>query len=630
MKKILLFFILISQLSIAQIIDYSTEDYYFIRRTKHIKISMDKDKVSIENKVLEKAKFNTSNKLFYANESIYTDSFTEINNIEAFTIIPTTNQKMKVEHFETKDQIGGSVFYSDSQTINFVFPAVTKGAETILTYNEHIKEPHFSSTFTFGTGVPIKESIYTVEVDKNIELGFTTFNFDNFDITFEKTETKKSIIYTWKASNVDAFETSSNSLSILKYLPHVITYIKNYKIKRKVIPIYNNLDDLYNWNASLNKQIDRSELEGVHKIAIEVTKNLNTDADKTKAIFNWVQKNINYVAFEYGYGGLIPRGAASIYNNRYGDCKDMANLLYEMLIYVGVDAHHTWIGSRSKPYSHYEIPTGKVYDHMITTVIIDDNFIFLDATDNFVPYGMPSAFIQGKEGMIALSATKYKIVKVPEQAKEKNTTLIETTIRLEDNRIKATGKRTMKGYELVDFVYDVKFSKDDKTDEQYLSTKLAIGNNKTSYTNIDLGNYDPTVNKFTISYDVTINNYAKHVGSKIFLNLNLEKPLSKDIVKLENQTYGKKIDHKYIRYYKTTFIIPDGYILKSYPKNISNQLEKYGYSFKFTKKENKLIVHKQLYLNTLALENNELEDYNIFIKSLIKAYKKSIVLEKIN
>lgn len=630
MKKILLLLLLISQISIGQTIDYSNEDYYYIKKTKHLKIAMDKENITIENDVLEQAKFNSSNKLFYANENIYTDSFTEITDIEAFTIVPSTHKKMKVEHFETKDQIGGSVFYSDSKSINFVFPAVSIGAETMLTYKEQINEPHFSSTFNFGSGVPIKESIYTVEVDNDIELGFATFNFEEYNIKFEKKENRKTTTYTWKAQDVDAFENVSNSLSMLKYIPHVVIYIKNYEVENEKVAIYNNLDDLYAWNNSLNKQIEESDLTEVYKIAEDVTKNLKTEDEKARAIFKWVQKNINYVAFEYGMGGLIPRDAAQVCNKRYGDCKDMANLLYEMLNHVGIDAHHTWIGSRTKPYSHSEIPTGKVYDHMITVAFIDNKEVFLDATDNYVPYGMPSSFIQGKEGMVGISDTDYKIITVPEQAKDKNTTLIKTTIKLEDDILKASGTRTMTGYEMVNFVYDVKFVKDDKTDEKYLSTKLAIGNNKTKYSNIDLGDVTAHDTSYTISYDIEMSDYIKKFGSKIFLNLNLEKPLSKDLIKIENQKYGKEIDHKYIRNYETTFEIPKGYTLKSTPKDIANQQEDYGYSFTFTQKENQLIVHKQIYMNTLAMQNDEFVAYNIFIKNLIKVYKKSIVLEKIN
>jgi len=627
MKKLIVLFLFISQFIVAQNpVDFDSEDYYYLKKSQSLKVTLNKDKFTIINTVFEKAKYNTANKLYFANDLIHFDSFTDINDIEAFT--ENKSSKTKVDHFETKDSFGGSVFFSDQQSINFVFPAVKKGAETTLKYKENIKDPHFLGSFRFGSFVPTKEATYTVEVPKNVELGFKAFNLEKANVIFNKKETKKSTIYTWKATNIGDFRKEDKSLSVLKYLPHVIVYIKNYKIKGVEKPVLNDVKDLYSWYVTLKNQVDRSSLEEVFGIAENLVKDLKSDKEKAKVIFNWVQENITYVAFEDGLGGFIPRGAASVCNKRYGDCKDMANILYEMLNHIGIEAHHTWIGTRDRPYSYYEVPTPIVDNHMITAAIIDDEIIFLDATDSYVPFGMPSSFTQSKEALIGISDEEFKIIKVPIQPKEKNVTTIETIIRLEESTIKASETRTMKGYEMVDFIYDVKYKKDDKTDEEYLNNKYKIGNNKTAYNNINLGSLSSKKDTYTINYDIEINNYAKKIGSKIYLNLNLEKPLSNGILLSEKQRFGKKIDHKYIRNYITTFIIPQGYTLKSIPKNISNELDLYGFSFKFEQKDTKLIVNKTIYMNTLALENEQFEDYNIFIKSLIKAYKKSIVLEK--
>jgi hypothetical protein len=628
MKKIVVLFLCISQLVIAQnSVDFDAEDFYYLKKSQSLKVTLNNDKFTITNDVFEKAKYNTANKLFFASDLIHFDSFTDINDIEAFT--ENGSSKTKVDHFETKDSFGGNIFFSDQQSINFVFPSVKKGAETTLTYTEDIKDPHFLGSFRFGSFVPTKEAVYTVEVPNNVTLGFKAFNLEKANVVFEKKETRKSTIYTWKASNISDFRKEDKSLSVLNYLPHIIVYIKNYTIKSEEKPVLNDVKDLYSWYVSLKNQVDRSGLEEVYSIAETLVKDLKTDKEKAKAIFNWVQDNITYVAFEDGLGGFIPRGAASVCNKRYGDCKDMANILFEMLNHVGIDAHHTWIGTRDRPYSYYEVPTPIVDNHMITTAFIGDEIIFLDATDSYVPFGMPSSFTQSKEALIGISDEEFKIIKVPVAEKERNTSLIETTITLDESTIKASEKRTMRGYEMVDFIADVKYKKDDKTEEEYLNNKYQIGNNKTAYTNIDLGDLSSKNDSYAISYDIEINNYAKKIGSKIYLNLNLEKPLSTAIIEVENQRFGKKIDHKYIRNYKTTFIIPEGYTLKTIPKNIANELDLYGYSFTFEKKENKLIVNKKIYINTLALENEQFEDYNVFIKSLIKAYKKSVVLEKV-
>ncbi|AOW20233.1 DUF3857 domain-containing protein [Urechidicola croceus] len=628
MKNVLLLLLLISQISIAQnTLNFDSEDYYFLKRTEHLKVSMDKGKLDIVNSVFEQAKYNSANNLFFANDFIHFDSFTDITDIEAYTQTPTS--KIKVDHFETKDQFGGSVFFSDQQSINFVFPAVGKDAVTTLQYNENIKDPHFLGTFRFGTFAPTKEATYTVEVPNNVELGYKTFNLDSIDITFEKTESKKTTTYTWKANNIEHYIKDDKSLSILNYLPHIIVYIKNYKIKKETQPVLNDVADLYSWYVSLTNQIDRSNLEEVFSIADGLVSNLNTESEKAKAIFNWVQSNITYVAFEDGLGGFIPRGAASVCNKRYGDCKDMANILYEMLNHVGIKAYHTWIGTRDRPYSYYDVPTPMVDNHMITAAIINNETIFLDATDSYVPYGMPSSFTQSKEALIGISPDEYKIIKVPIQPKEKNISSVETVISMENDIVKATGKRILKGYEMVDFVYDAKFKKDDKTDEEYLNNKFQIGNNKTTYTNIDLGELTTKKDSYILSYDLEISNYAKKIGSKVYINLNLEKPLSKDIIITENQKFGKKIDHKYIRNYTTIFNIPDGYKVKSIPDNMSNKMDDYGYTFEFKQEGNQLILDKSIYMNIIAIKKEQYDDYNTFIKTLIKAYKKSIILEKI-
>ena len=630
MKKILFLLVFINQITLAQQgIDFASEDFYFLNRSQHLKISMNNETFNIVNSVSEEAKYNTGNKLFFANEFIHFDSFTEIKDIEAFTQIPSNNSKIKVEHFETKDEFGGGIFFSDQQTVNFVFPAVSKDAITTLKYKENIKDPHFLGSFRFGTYVPTKEAFYTVEVPSNVELGYKTFNLENIDISFEKKENKETTVYTWKANNIGDFRKQENSLSVLKYIPHIIVYIKNYEIENIKKPVLNDVKDLYTWYTSLINQIDKSDHTEIFSIATDLVKNLNSDKEKAKAIFNWVQSNITYVAFEDGLGGFVPRDASSVCSKRYGDCKDMANLLYEMLNHIGIEAYHTWIGTRDRPYSYYEVPTPIVDNHMITAVIIDGKTIFLDATDSYVPYGMPSAFTQSKEALIGISPDDFKIIKVPIQLKEKNISLVKTTITLDDNVIHASEKRTLTGYEMVDFVRDAKYKKDEKSDEEYLNTKFKIGNNKTTYKNIEFGELSTLNGEYSITYDLEINNYAKKIGSKVYLNLNLEKPLSTDLLLVENQRFGKKVNHQFIKKYETTFIIPVGYKISSVPKNISNKLENYGFSFEFTQKGNSLQAHKEIYINTLAIENEQYDDYNLFIKSLIKAYKKSIILEKI-
>lgn len=146
MKPILILILFFPLLVLSQ--DFSNEDYIYLKRHEHIQIDLSKRKLDITKSVSEQAKYLTANKLYFANESIGFDSFTSIENIDAFTVIPGSNEKIKVDYIETKREFDNGIFYSDQETKNFTFPAVTKGAITNLNYQEVLKDPRFFWAFS--------------------------------------------------------------------------------------------------------------------------------------------------------------------------------------------------------------------------------------------------------------------------------------------------------------------------------------------------------------------------------------------------------------------------------------------------------------------------------------------------
>ncbi|MCO4822927.1 MAG: DUF3857 domain-containing protein, partial [Flavobacteriaceae bacterium] len=389
-SRLLLF--IIPLLSFSQ--DFKNDDYIFLNRHENINIERSKGDFIIKKNVFEQAEYLTANKLYFANEALGYDSFTSIENINAYTYLPSKDETVKVDYIETKRAFDNGIFYSDQESKNFTFPAVTKGAITNLSYTQNIKDPRFLGLYRFATFVPTKSAKLSITAPKNVDIGYIEFHTDDYPITFKKEELNTTNTYTWTVDNIKGFQGEERSESVLYYLPHIVVYIKSFEENGKTETVLNDVKDLYKWYASLVEQIDTKNLDNIYAIAEDLSKNANTPHEKAEAIFNWVQNNITYVAFEDGLGGFIPRGAASVYDKRYGDCKDMANLLYEMLNHVGIKSYRTWIGTRDRPYSYLEVPTPMVDNHMINTVIIENDTIFLDATDSYVPFGMPSAFTQ--------------------------------------------------------------------------------------------------------------------------------------------------------------------------------------------------------------------------------------------
>src|SRR6266446_9852839 len=78
---------------------------------------------------------------------------------------------------------------------------------------------------------------------------------------------------------------------------------------------------------------------------VSLTSNAATPLAKMKALAEFAQKDIRYVAIELGIGGLQPHPAPEVFTHRYGDCKDKATLMGSMLQEIGIDSYYVVINS---------------------------------------------------------------------------------------------------------------------------------------------------------------------------------------------------------------------------------------------------------------------------------------------
>src|SRR5262249_15482735 len=92
------------------------------------------------------------------------------------------------------------------------------------------------------------------------------------------------------------------------------------------------------WEASL--MVGRDELpESTRQKVMELTKNLKTTEEKTKALYEYVQGKTRYVSISLGIGGLQPFPASVVDQVGYGDCKALSNYTVSLLKIAGIRAY---------------------------------------------------------------------------------------------------------------------------------------------------------------------------------------------------------------------------------------------------------------------------------------------------
>jgi transglutaminase-like putative cysteine protease/tetratricopeptide (TPR) repeat protein len=135
-------------------------------------------------------------------------------------------------------------------------------------------------------------------------------------------------------------------------------------------------------------------------------------ADRSPAaLVRFVQKELTYKAIEFGRGARIPRQPADVLRRRYGDCKDHALLLSQLLGAVGVPARLALV--RTGGPLRREMPSLDQFDHMVVYLPAQD--LFIDATNKSADlYRGVTTGIAGKDALV-LDPKQPRVVHIPEQ-----------------------------------------------------------------------------------------------------------------------------------------------------------------------------------------------------------------------
>jgi tetratricopeptide (TPR) repeat protein len=151
------------------------------------------------------------------------------------------------------------------------------------------------------------------------------------------------------------------------------------------------------WYANLEKD-RRAPSPEVRAKADELTKGLNTDLEKTEALYDFVAKNFRYVSLSLGVGRYQPHSAADVLHDQYGDCKDKHTLLASLLEAKGLHASSVLINSSRK--LDPDVPSPSQFDHVITMLPMGKEEVWMDTTSEVAPFRLLAFTLRRKQALV--------------------------------------------------------------------------------------------------------------------------------------------------------------------------------------------------------------------------------------
>lgn len=176
------------------------------------------------------------------------------------------------------------------------------------------------------------------------------------------------------------------------------------------------------WYERLTAEVPRGT-EPVRAKARELTAGLSGRREKLEALLAFARKQVRYVAVEVGVGGYRPHTPREVLDRRWGDCKDKAFLLVDLLREAGIEAWPVLVLSQGEDRVDREFPSPYQFNHQIVAVSADglglteadpvaNGYLFVDPTQPLGALSWLHPSTQDQEALV-IRGGRGELVRTP-------------------------------------------------------------------------------------------------------------------------------------------------------------------------------------------------------------------------
>lgn len=201
-----------------------------------------------------------------------------------------------------------------------------------------------------------------------------------------------------------------------------------------------------------NRNLNEASKQFTDSICGNLTDTLSIIND----LFRYVNQKINYVGLFDSWNAFIPQPVDDVLEKRFGDCKNMANLLTSLLEYKGIEAYYGITASIYHP-ADMDFPSLTSGDHAICVVKYNSEWLFLDPTNKSSLELVPPGYIQGRT-VLVLDRQHPFYLKIPFRPPAKNLKHVNLELHYSDNNLDALFDAKLTGFyrqEIIDMYYAI-------------------------------------------------------------------------------------------------------------------------------------------------------------------------------
>ena len=344
-----------------------------------------------------------------------------------------------------------------------------------------------------------------------------------------------------------------------------------------------------------------------------------------------MRDNVRYISVAIGIGSYQPHPADEIFENRYGDCKDMSTLLCAMGRAVDLDVRPVLISTWQNGVADTSLPSPYQFNHMIAYAPhVGERGIWMDATAKGCPFGAAPWYAQGMPVLVIDGNGETDIFEIPRTPPSANHVIYDWSIDLhKDGSAHVNGSTQLWGALAVELREDIEFASTNRR-IQWLNNYLTERSPGAVLDTFNISGLKPVQDPLIISYSFFSPTFAVLQDSNLAFQpgaiIHFDFPdyfRSPKRVHPVNYKYGM-LEEMYVSIY-----LPDGRTMYSqdYSDSLSTEFGTASWRHIATK-QNILRAHEHHLIHGKTVEPEDYTRFQAFIDQIRKRNLRTIVVGK--
>ncbi len=457
----------------------------------------------------------------------------------------------------------------------------------------------------------VESATFSIKNPAGIALRIKESNFEGANISKEGTALEP--VYMLKNFPAEEYEKLSPSLE--ESVPGVQVALNDFSLVG-VKGSSTTWEELGKWQYE-NLLKGRNELSEATVAKIKMlTAGANSDLEKAKIIYDYVQNNSRYISVQLGIGGWSPAEASEVDQLKYGDCKGLTNYTKALLDSQNIPSYYAVVIAGEEQESLDADFSSMKGNHVILNLPQEGEDVWLECTSQTLPFNYLGDFTDNRN-VLLVKPEGGEIVKTKSYSASEN--LRETSSRVvlnKDGSFSAAVERRSYGVPYGN-IYGISTATSQDQQVYYKSMLSHLRN--LNIENIQFNN-DREKQEFKESFALSGEGFASRAGQRLLLPLNFFQVNTYDLPRSVKRKKPLEINRGLSFKDHVELELPQGYELEALPENVKveNAYGSFSFDVMETQKEGKkiLVAERAYVINEGSWPAEEYSKFREFMNSI--------------